>query len=122
MKILSKKEAVRLHRLMWNWIAQTSIQEQRCVLKIEAFEHFGWDISTPGLCWCCAYTTFNNIQDTIDCDFCPVVWGENELGQKIGCLYRTSVFHSYGSAKNREDYIEAAKCAYEIAELPEQRN
>lgn len=115
----TKKEAIRRHRLMWNWIAQTSIQEQRCVLKIEAFEHFGWDISTPCLCWCCAYTIFNNIRDTIDCDFCPVVWGENELGQKIGCLYRTSVFQSYESAKNREDYIEAAKYAYEIAELPE---
>lgn len=125
MAFLSKSEAVRLHRLMRNWIAQTSIQEQRCVLKVEAFKHFGWDLSTPRLCWCCAYTVFNNIRYTvggmpnIDCNFCPVIWGENELGQNIGCLYRTSSFQSYGSARNRGDYIEAAKYAYEIAELPE---
>ena len=119
MAFLSKSEAVRLHRLMWNWIAQTSIQEQRCATKEEAFKHFGWDLSTPCLCWCCAYTIFNGIREGIDCEFCPVVWGENELGQNIGCLCRTSAFQSYGSARNREDYIEAAKYAYEIAELPE---
>lgn len=119
MAFLSKSEAVRLHRLMWNWIAQTSIQEQRCATKEEAFKHFGWDLSTPCLCWCCAYTIFNRIRESIECEFCPVVWGENELGQNIGCLYRTSAFQSYRSARNREDYIEAAKYAYEIAELPE---
>lgn len=126
MKLLSKSEAVRRHRLMWNWIAQTSIQEQRCATKEEAFKHFGWDLSTPCLCWCCAYTVFNSVHYTvvgdipnIDCDFCPVVWGENELGQNIGCLYRTSAFQSYGSDRNRGDYIGAAKYAYEIAELSE---
>lgn len=119
MKLLSKKEAVRRHRLMWNWIAQMSIQEQRHVEKEEVFKHFGWDLSTPCLCWCCAYTIFNGIRESIDCEFCPVVWGENELGQDIGCLYKTSAFQSYGSAWRREDYIEAAKYAYKIAELPE---
>lgn len=35
---LTKEEVIRRHRILWNWIAQTSIQEQRCVDKSEAFE------------------------------------------------------------------------------------
>lgn len=50
--MLTKAEAIRRHRLMWNWIAQTSIQEQQCVGKDEAIEHFGWP-DIPAGCWCC---------------------------------------------------------------------
>lgn len=96
---LSKAETLYRHRVMWNWIAQTSIQEQRCVQKYEAFVHFGWE-PVKCFCWCCEYDSPNC------CNRCPI----------------TSCFPYYGSWElvcEDNDYIAAARYAYQLAELPE---
>lgn len=123
---LTKKEAVRRHRLMWNWIAQTSIQEQRVVTKEEAFEHFGWNkFNVSCHCWCCDYAeqvsnTSGETEIFSLCHFCPICWPAP--------WYRCSVPFGYGlfdkfcRALDRNDYILAAKCAYEIAEFPERKD
>lgn len=96
---LSKAETLYRHRVMWNWIAQTSIQEQRCVSKQEAFIHFGWE---PVLffCWCCKYDGPNY------CNRCPITSCSPYQGL-------------WGMACEKNDYIVAARYAYHLAELPE---
>lgn len=96
---LSKAETLYRHRVMWNWIAQTSIQEQRCVLKQEAFIHFGWE-RVPFFCWCCKYDGPNY------CNRCPIT----------NCSPYQGL---WGTACEKSDYIAAARYAYQLAELPE---
>lgn len=101
---LSKAETLYRHRVMWNWIAQTSIQEQRCVQKTEAFIHFGWR-PVKCFCWCCEYDT-------------RIGWGINTCLQcPITCCQ--PYFWRWCYACKYNDYIAAARHAYQLAELPE---
>ena len=107
---LTKEEAIRRHRLMWNWIAQASIQEQRCVQKVEALRHFEWNENIQSDCWCCEYAYDR-------CKFCPIKW-PGFIGV---CFSPFSPFSDWRGSVLYDDYIEAAKYAYQIAELPEKR-
>lgn len=112
----TRDEAVKKHRIMWNWIAQTCIQEQRKVMDYEAYYHFEWyDIC--GVDPLCNY----NIDDS-SCDNCPMIWPDGvcisyEIKNKK-TFKITGLIHLYQSAK---DYVEAARIAYQIADLPERR-
>ena len=99
---LSKAETLYRHRVMWNWIAQTSIQEQRCVQKYEAFTHFGWG-PVEGFCWCCGYAGRFGLLNI--CLRCPI----------SDCY----PYHPWVKACINDDYISAARYAYQLAELPE---
>lgn len=108
---LTKKEAIYWHRRMWNWIAQTSIQEERCVTKDEALKHFEFDDDhlPRAACFCCEYTKNVVIGG---CGCCPIKWGGDGLCFHAEFLmWKLFVFES--------DYVHAAKWAYVIAELPE---
>lgn len=101
--MLTKAQAIANHRTMWNWIAQTSIQEQRCVEKFEAFTHFGWG-PVKHYCWCCEYN--------------------DEIGRINRCLRCLITdcqpyFNFWCRACVDNDYITAARYAYQLAELPE---
>lgn len=101
---LSKAETLYRHRVMWNWIAQTSIQEQRCVQKTEAFDHFGWE-PVKCFCWCCEYAARIN-GGTNTCLRCPIT-------------YCQPYFGCWSKACEDNDYIADARYAYQLAELPE---
>ena len=87
MENLTKEEAIRRHRLLWNYIADQIEEEEEVPwdCKKEAFEHFGWHIyDALSLCWCCEYAKNLWEKDETDeekcfCDFCPLDWsgGEN---------------------------------------------
>lgn len=123
---LTKAEAIRRHRLLWNWIAQTNIQEQRCVTKKEALAHFGW--STGGCASLCDYAEsqikFNS--DNRICHKCPIDWP----GGSCVRLVRTrlderrdlGLYDKYMNSFWIDNYIDAAKYAYKIAELPERKD
>lgn len=114
--MLTKAEAIRRHRLMWNWIAQTSIQEQQCVGKDEAFEHFGWPDIRAG-CWCCEYIY---VESGIYCCIkCPVVWDGVYTAWCCDC---DSEFSKWTKAVKKQNYVLAAKYAYMVAGLPERRS
>ena len=119
---ITKKEAIRRHRLMWNWIAQTSIQEQRCVSKFEAFKHFEWSLDTKSWCWCCEYSLMDGFFNAVHCTLCPIQWGKDAFGRQIVCLDFNSLFIDWTIADQRNDYIKFAKYAYQIAELPERKD
>ena len=40
--ILTKEEAIRRHRMMWEWIGYETLKRKECVDKRDAFKHFGW--------------------------------------------------------------------------------
>ena len=106
---LTKEEAIRRHRMMWNWIAEESIRQKGTVYKEDAFEHFGWE-PCENNCWCCEY---NELNDGINCSKCPVVW------PCVYCVSPKSPFRRYSYSSN---YIEDAKYAKQIAELPERED
>ena len=113
--MLTKAEAIRRHRLMWNWIAQTSIQEQRCVKKEEAFKHFNWPSDIKSNCWCCEYDSIHSIGI---CSDCPIQWSDIYPSR---CFAFRSPYRMYNRAFAKDNYIMAAKYAYIIAELSENR-
>lgn len=107
----TKKEAIYWHRRMWNWIAQTSIQEERCVTKEEALKHFGFEASNLPYsnCFCCEYALVTLMRN---CNACPVVWDDN-----LPCSQAEYLFWRF--CMRHDCYIQAAHWAYKIAELPE---
>lgn len=121
---LTKEEAIRKHRLMWNWIAQTSIQEQRCVSKGEAFKHFFWRRKIQSDCWCCEYSfyktkilEYKSGHIMHPCDRCPVNWNPT-----MTCYATDGLYSEFLDASYANNYLKAAKIAYQIAELPEQKD
>lgn len=65
---LTKEEAIRRHRMMWERIADETLKAKRCIGKEEVFDHFGWNIDEVDCaCWCCEYTG-------ITCTKCPIKW------------------------------------------------
>lgn len=40
---LTKGEAIRRHRLMWNYIADESARTRTRINKVDALYHFGWE-------------------------------------------------------------------------------
>ena len=55
MEELTREEAIRRHRLMWNWLADETEKIGELITKKDAFKHFGWDRSKVlASCWCAA--------------------------------------------------------------------
>ena len=54
MEELTREEAIRRHRLMWNWIADETERTREVVTKRAAFKYFGWPYEEVySSCWCC---------------------------------------------------------------------
>lgn len=105
--ILTKKEAVKLHRQLWNRIADKTLEEKRWVEKVEVIQ----EITNKYIaynCFCCDYDS----QLGNECDYCPIVWPCE------GDLHRcsSSIYLKWSSSTN---YKEVAQLARLIAELPE---
>lgn len=66
---LTKEEAIRRHRLMWNYIADESARTRTRINKVDALIHFRWEKMPFNLCWCCEYANQN--YNTL-CDHCPL--------------------------------------------------
>lgn len=84
--MISKEEAIKNHRAMWNWIAdqyEKGSNKSVQFLKREYIDTMdpnrGERINFHAFCYCCYYAGRNNIFDTannsvFNCDQCPVVW------------------------------------------------
>lgn len=84
--MISKEEAIKNHRVMWNWIAdQYEKGSNRSVrfLKREYINtmdpKYNARIKLHASCYCCYYAGINNIVGAdnrymFNCDQCPVVW------------------------------------------------
>ena len=142
MEELTREEAIRRHRLMWNWIADEEEKTHKPVTKMDAFDHFGWDQNILSKCWCCEYTheeVFRRRElfgKKKMCEFCPLDWSQgNEDAVKASCInyFDESMFSHMGLYEawclssgfdngkfyfDQERFISLAKT---IANLPEKK-
>lgn len=120
---LTKEEAIRRHRMMWEWIGNETLKAKRCIGKEEVFDHFGWNIDEVDCaCWCCEYTG-------ITCTECPIKWpgveGEYSsctlmaMGKMIG--HTGGIFSRWSDSCYNEDWRTAAYYALYISMLPESK-
>lgn len=139
MEELTREEAIRRHRLMWNWMADES-EQKHFNMKENAFKHFGWSISEAlSRCWCCEWV-FNEWEHSKDfpnnrrfpcCDGCPLDWsnGQNEVVkadcEKIitrdGCTRPGLYKEWYLENCVEKNLDESSKLARIIANLPEKK-
>ena len=140
MEELTREEAIRRHRLVWNWLADETEKIGETITKKDAFKHFGWDRSKVlSSCWCCEWAHWKRNLDLYIykdnfksvCFYCPLDWsnGEKKI-LKATCLdimtndgyvndglYEQWFFKTYGE----EDHAEASRLARIIANLPEKK-
>ena len=124
---LTKEEAIKRHRMMWNWIAEETLRQKRCVNKEEAFKYFGWEFDIDCDCWCCEYASSISHPK---CNRCPLVWKIN--GEEMAYCYdvypiagsqsRDGWFSLWSNACCRSAYERASYYAKRIAELPERKD
>lgn len=138
MEELTREEAIRRHRLMWNWIADETEKTGEPIGKHDAFIHFGWARSEAlSSCWCCEWVCENWKLDSDKFDFesacssCPLDWsnGEKKI-LKATCSkimsneghINAGLFEQWYFGTNRgKDPIEAARIARIIGNLPEKK-
>lgn len=136
MEELTRGEAIRRHRLMWNWIADETEKTGEPIDKSDAFKHFGWNISHAfALCWCCEWVYRKSDVDLDKqasfCSYCPLNWSNGE--KKILKATCSTITSNDGHTKDGlydqwcfetsllGDPIEASKVARIIANLPEKK-
>ena len=108
---LTREEAIRKHRELWNWIADETERQQDFVSKEEYYyEHP--EVTQPlNLCFCCQYVDERSDYNASDClALCPIKWKSGHC-ENFGTEYR--------EWRHAEDWLEAAKYARIIANLPE---
>lgn len=119
MKELTKTEALRECRSMWNEIADITEKERYCLTKGEYFSRK--DIPDDDIpinyCYCCEYGS----QIDGDCSNCPLNFPRNRFG-KPDCFSRYSPYHLWNKACCCLDWESAAYYARQIANLPENPN
>lgn len=88
--MISKEEAIKNHRTMWNWIADqyekgcnTSIRflKKKYLLKtLDSNPELMASITSHACCYCCYYAGVNGLANNnyryyrFNCDQCPIVW------------------------------------------------
>lgn len=84
--MISKEEAIKNHRAMWNWIAdqyEKGSNKRVRFLKREYIDTMDPNrdarVELHASCYCCYYAGINNIVGAdnrymFNCDQCPVVW------------------------------------------------
>lgn len=108
---MTREEAIKKHRELWHWIAAETRRRKDCdVLKDE-----NPDVAKEGpmnSCWLCEYARqFEKVNRDI-CTVCPINWGVKT------CMKRRSPYVEW-KFDSSLDYMEKAKLADTIAELPE---
>lgn len=131
---ISREEAIRKHREMWNWIAEqyeNGDTVSACRLKQDFIKKY-YPYDNPNSdCYCCAYTETvlepqcgGSLQN---CKRCPLEWPSNQ--KNLMCVYKTRSLITdglYGRITYYTDpitavYKKAASIAREIANLPERK-
>lgn len=131
---ISREEAIRKHREMWNWIAEQ--YENGVTVPVDCLkakfvkEHYPND-DPDSKCYCCEYAgkTLNPVYGSpkYNCEKCPLEWPSNE--KFFTCVYKTRGLEMdglYGKITCYTDptmgtYKKAVTIAREIANLPERK-
>ena len=134
---ISKKEAIRKHRMMWNWIAdqyQYGSTKSVVELKREFTRVNDPGIEIPSDCYCCMYAgERGENQSRYICKNCPLEWPASKDTKKLMCCAST---HTDGYKLGLYTYVamhtpilpgcgdphKVATVARKIANLPERKN
>ena len=110
--LLTKEQAVKEHRKMWNWIADKTLERRGKVTKEDYFrEEYQNKICICNDCWCCEY-------DKQNCEECPI---QGDRANKTYCRNLSSPYYELFKTEN-DDYEMAAELARKIANLPERKD
>lgn len=114
MERITKSEAIALHRKMWNYIADETVQRETVVSKVEAIVHIGviWQ-DVAYRCFCCEYG-MQHFGPTLRCAACPIAWPKGS-----NCYEEGELYDLWEDTVDTGDWLEAARLAREIANLPE---
>lgn len=123
---LTKEEAIRRHRMMWEWIGDETLRTHKCVDKIDAFKHFGWlSEYVESWCWCCKYTCETDTSG--GCNHCPIEWTSKT--DHVQCVrfekneyVHNGLFSIWCRAAKNKDWRTAAYYALYISMLPERKD
>lgn len=122
--ILTKEEAILRHRMMWEWIADETLKNKKCVDDRDAFRHFKWNMNDGvSLCWCCEYTRERCTDES--CTHCPIIWPSHM--ETMQCIdydmpfYGNGIFDIWVKCVNKSDWRTAAYYALYISMLPEKK-
>lgn len=113
---MTKQECVENHRKMWNWIADETLRRKKVVTKYDYFKMVAPNSMCPLMaCWCCEYCQCK-------CENCPIDWGDGKKCYTDNSDY--DMFTHFGEISHLlypRVYLEAAKYARNIANLPERK-
>lgn len=131
MAFLTKEECVRRHRLLWNYVADQILEQEKVSLKYKrkAFEHFGWNISIGYIfnyCWACYYHSMKCLEmvddpkcarknEVNDCPYCLFNWTSDKTNY---CGNRHALYDQFWDSKLSNNWKEAARIARDIANMP----
>lgn len=121
---LTKKEAVRLHRLLWNKISELLEEGNTFPLASSAKEYAMNELRKDGTiktdeiiqnnCFCYHYVqNTNGPVPRIGCEACPITW------KKDRCCSLGGEFNRFSGCMFDGKFKEASKLAKKIANLPE---
>lgn len=113
--MLTRDEAIRKHRELWNWVADKIENEHRWVHEFENADVYASNLLCD--CWLCEYAVQENGLKN-KCDGCPVNWGESK---KCCTQMWDGLYDIYLQCLIGNKWKYAAKIAREIANLPEKR-
>lgn len=117
---LTKEQAIKFHRKMWNWIADETERTGEFCDKYNYFKAMKIpDGDRPdSYCYCCEYALQENDEDASYCKYCPLNWDSESNG--FMCLHKKftgdkkGLFRRWLNTYNIEESIELAR---EIANL-----
>lgn len=134
---ITREEAIRKHREMWNWIAE----QYECghgttvhILKKNFIKKYYPGDNPYANCYCCECSTEiseidgKSLSLKCNCDMCPLEWPSDyhdlmccykrrNYKEEIHGLYKQILYYS----SQVMDYKKAATIAREIAKLPERK-
>ena len=117
---LEREAAIRLHRAMWNWVADV-IEGKQCVQRIAVLKQefvqrvVRWDEQVLCNCFCCEFVRQNDRYD--DCLLCPLNWGTDHEND-YPCERDDGLWIQCQDCTN---WKEQAALARKIANLPERK-
>ena len=131
MAFLTKEECVRRHRLLWNYVADQILEQEKVLWNCQrkACEHFGWYVPIGSIfncCWGCYYNSMKCLEMVDDpkhikesevntCPYCLFNWTSDENNF---CSKHNTLFDRFMRSKLVDNWEEAARIAREIANMP----
>ena len=137
---ITREEAIREHRKMWNWIATETLKRKKVVTKEDYIKFIGlenrFELETNN-CFCCLYDFQQRLKiskkdhyfGTPRCKFCPLDW--NTSFGRIMCGYKynddgkidssNNLFYEWEDCLESGDWEKSAKIAKKISNLKERK-